>query len=92
MGKPESTSRPTRAGKRRGGNPRIVPQIELELVGIVGCGDGLPGSEAIESVLLESEEGLLALVQSLCDGRPVTGPDALFCCSIAQPRRARMLQ
>lgn len=96
MGKRERTSRLATAGPRRGGDPRIVPlagQFELELVGIIGCVDGLPGSEAIESVLLDAEEGLLALVQSLRDGQLATEPDVQFCCGAdARPRRVRMLQ
>jgi hypothetical protein len=68
MGRRERTSRSTGSGTRREKARKLVfvpRQIDLELVGIIGPAEGLPDSEAIESVFLDGDASLFALVESL---------------------------
>ena len=71
MNKEKRTSRSTGSGARRVETRKAVflpRRIELELVGIIGPADGLGDAEATESVFIDGDECLLALVESLREG------------------------
>jgi hypothetical protein len=54
------------ARREKAGKVVFLPQgIELELVGIIGPAGGIPGAEAVESVFLDGDEDLRALVEVL---------------------------
>ena len=64
------SARTTNPGARRekAGKVVFLPQgIELELVGIIGPAGGAAGVEAAESVFLEGDEDLRALVDGICE-------------------------
>jgi hypothetical protein len=70
MSRRDRSATTTNPGARRGkaGKVVLLPQgIELELVGIIGPAGGTAGVDAVETVLLEGDEDLRALVEGLCE-------------------------
>jgi hypothetical protein len=83
MGKRERSNRAAGIEPRRREDWEVVfvpDRIELELVGIVGPGDGISEPDAIATVLLEEEDGLLDLVESLRESPFGAESDFQFCC------------
>lgn len=71
MNRNRRTSRSTGSGARAAASRKAIfvpDRIELELVGIIGASDGLADAEAGESVFIDGDECLLALVESLRGG------------------------
>lgn len=94
MSKHKSTSRSTGSAARRVATRKAVflpRQIELELVGIIGPADGLADSEALESVFIDGDECLLALVESLREGAYAVPSFAALCPADALSPRDRPL-
>lgn len=93
MSKHSSTSRSTGSAARRVATRKAVflpRQIELELVGIIGPADGGADSE-VESVFIDGDECLLALVESLREGAYAVPSFAALCPTDALSPRDRPL-
>lgn len=94
MNRDKRTPRRTGSGARTATTRKAVfvpRQIELELVGIIGPSDGLSDSAAGESVFIDGDECLLALVESLREGAYALPSFAAQCSADALSPRDRAL-
>ena len=94
MSRRERLTRSTGSDGRRQDAGKVVflpEEIELELVGIIGPGGEVPGTVAVETVILDGDADLLALVESLREAALEQAPGDADAFDVAFPLDDRAL-